>query len=89
MPTYEYQCTTCDHRFEVFQRITDDPVTSCARCGAPVRRLLFPVGIVFKGPGFHVNDYGKSGSSTSGGNSKKPFDQSSKDSESPAKHTDA
>ena len=70
MPTYEYQCTKCDHRFEVFQRITDDPVETCERCDAPVRKVLFPIGIVFKGSGFHVNDYPKSG--TSSGNGKKP-----------------
>lgn len=69
MPMYEYECTGCGHRFEVFQRITDESIKECEKCEAPVRKILFPIGIVFKGAGFHVNDYPKSGSS--GGNGKK------------------
>jgi len=59
MPTYGYQCTACNHTFEVFQRITDEPIRECEKCKGEVRRLLYPVGIVFKGSGFHVNDYRK------------------------------
>lgn len=60
MPTYEYGCRNCGHHFERFQRMTDEPVKECEECGSPVRRVIFPVGILFKGPGFHVNDYAKS-----------------------------
>ena len=56
MPTYGYECTACKHRFEVFQRITEEPVKVCEKCGSPVHRLMYPVGIVFKGSGFYVND---------------------------------
>ncbi|MDO8684363.1 MAG: zinc ribbon domain-containing protein [Armatimonadota bacterium] len=56
MPTYGYQCTKCDHSFEVFQKITDEPLTECEKCGSHVRKVLFPVGIVFKGSGFYVTD---------------------------------
>lgn len=59
MPTYGYCCTECNHTFEVFQRITDEPLRECEKCKGPVRRLLYPVGVVFKGPGFHINDYCK------------------------------
>lgn len=59
MPTYGYQCTVCNHTFELFQRITDEPIRECEKCKGEVRRLLYPVGIVFKGPGFHVTDYRK------------------------------
>ena len=59
MPTYEYYCQTCDEQFEVFQRITEPPVAECKRCGGPVRKLISRVGVIFKGPGFHVNDYRK------------------------------
>lgn len=59
MPTYGYRCTECNHTFEVFQRITDEPIQECEKCKGPVRRLLYPVGVVFKGPGFHINDYRK------------------------------
>lgn len=57
MPTYGYECALCKEQFEVFQRITDAPLDKHEGCGGELRRLLYPVGIVFKGPGFHVNDY--------------------------------
>lgn len=59
MPTYEYECKSCGHRFEVFQKITDDPISACEKCSGNVRKVIFPVGIMFKGSGFHVNDYRK------------------------------
>jgi len=58
VPTYGYECTACREQFEVFQRITEEPLAIHEGCGGELRRLLYPVGIVFKGPGFHVNDYG-------------------------------
>ena len=61
MPTYVYRCKACEHQFETLQKMTDEPVKKCPECGSPVTRLLFPVGIVFKGSGFHVNDYPSSG----------------------------
>ena len=82
MPTYEYQCTECEHRFEVIQRVSDEPIKVCERCGAPVRKILFPVGIMFKGSGFHVNDYPRSGSN--GGNGSKKSAASVKDTEKTA-----
>ncbi|MBP6963182.1 MAG: zinc ribbon domain-containing protein [Armatimonadetes bacterium] len=60
MPTYGYKCTQCEHEFEVLQKITDEPIKECPECRGEVKKLLFPVGIVFKGSGFHVNDYKKS-----------------------------
>lgn len=58
LPTYVYECKTCSDVFEVEQRITEDALTDC-RCGAKgsLRRLIQPVGVVFNGPGFHINDY--------------------------------
>jgi putative FmdB family regulatory protein len=58
MPIYEYRCTN-GHRFEVLQRITDDPITACEECGAPATRVLHPVAIHFKGSGFYSTDYGR------------------------------
>jgi len=72
MPTYAYKCKDCNHEFETMQKMTDDPLTECPKCHGPLTRLLFPVGIVFKGSGFHVNDYPNSKKSTSG-NGKKEF----------------
>lgn len=56
MPTYGYQCTECKHEFSVFQNMKDDPITACPQCGEKVKRLLYPVGIVFKGTGWYIND---------------------------------
>lgn len=63
MPTYGYRCTKCNHTFEIFQNINDEPLKVCNKCGGELKKLLYPVGIIFKGPGFHVNDY-KSDTST-------------------------
>src|SRR5213076_2390134 len=57
MPIYEYRCEN-GHTFEVMQRMTDDPVTECEVCGAPVQRVLHPVAVHFKGKGFYNTDYG-------------------------------
>ena len=57
MPTYEYRCDK-GHQFEVTQKMTDDPVLSCARCDAPVQRVFHPVAVHFKGKGFYNTDYG-------------------------------
>ncbi len=56
MPTYGYQCTECKHEFQVFQAMKDEPVSTCPQCSAPVKRLLYPVGVVFKGSGWYVTD---------------------------------
>jgi putative FmdB family regulatory protein len=57
MPIYEYRCDK-RHTFEVMQRISDDPVTSCEVCGAPVQRVFHPIAVHFKGSGFYNTDYG-------------------------------
>jgi putative FmdB family regulatory protein len=58
MPIYEYRCEN-GHTFEVTQRMTEDPLTSCTTCGAPVQRVFHPVAVHFKGSGFYSTDYGK------------------------------
>ena len=57
MPIYEYRCKK-GHQFEVMQRISDDPVTTCEVCGAPVQRVFHPIAVHFKGSGFYNTDYG-------------------------------
>ena len=58
MPTYEYECRKCGHRFEKSQRITEPPSKRCPRCRGAVRRLLGTgVGVIFKGSGFYATDY--------------------------------
>jgi len=59
MPTYEYECNECKYRFEVFQSIKDDAIKVCPKCGKEVRKIFNSTGIIFKGSGFYVNDYGK------------------------------
>jgi len=56
MPIYEYKCEN-DHVFDVMQKMSEDPLTACIECGAPVRKVLQPVGISFKGSGFYSTDY--------------------------------
>jgi putative FmdB family regulatory protein len=56
MPTYEYGCTSCGQRIEVFQRISEDPLTTCGVCGGKLRKVFHPAGIVFKGSGFYATD---------------------------------
>src|SRR3954453_13583587 len=57
MPIYVYRCEN-DHTFEVMQRMSDDPVSTCEVCGAPVQRVFQPVAVHFKGKGFYNTDYG-------------------------------
>ncbi len=79
MPTYEYECNDCGHRFEAFQKMSDNPLDTCPECGKTVRRVLSGgLGISFRGSGFYVTDSsrkppekkksGKSDSTKSGSN---------------------
>ena len=56
MPIYEYKCEN-GHVFDVMQKLFEDPISSCVECGAPVRKVLHPVNIAFKGSGFYSTDY--------------------------------
>lgn len=75
MPIYEYRCPN-GHGFEVFQSMSEDPVTECRECGAPVERVFHPIAVHFKGSGFYTTDYAKSGSKP------KPADDGGGDSDS-------
>lgn len=62
MPTYEYECPKCGTQFELFQKISARPVAKCPKCGAQAKRLLSGgAGLVFKGSGFYLTDYGRAG----------------------------
>jgi putative FmdB family regulatory protein len=63
MPLYEYQCDTCAHRFEVIQKFSDAPIDVCPKCGGPVKKLLSSPAIQFKGTGWYITDYARSGKS--------------------------
>lgn len=72
MPTYGYRCPRCHLEFDVWQRMTDEPVSSCPSCGTVARRLFFPAGIVFKGSGFYKTDSRKAPASSDGATPSKP-----------------
>jgi len=60
MPTYDYKCTQCGHDFEMFQSMSEDHIKKCPECEGIVRRLVGGgSGLIFKGSGFYLTDYGK------------------------------
>ena len=72
MPTYEYECTKCEHQFETFQSMRDAPLKKCPKCGGKVKRLVGTgAGIIFKGQGFYQTDY-RSSSYKSAASADKP-----------------
>ncbi|UCG41729.1 MAG: zinc ribbon domain-containing protein [candidate division WOR-3 bacterium] len=79
MPTYEYRCTGCGHRFDVFQRIVDPPVKDCPRCRAKdsVEQIISGgSGLIFRGSGFYETDYRRKPAST---DSARPCESSTSD----------
>ncbi len=56
MPTYQYACRACGHRFEAVQSFTDNTLTECPECSGSLRKLFGSVGVVFKGSGFYRTD---------------------------------
>jgi putative FmdB family regulatory protein len=61
VPTYDYRCDRCERTFEVRQRISEAPLTTCDRCGEPIRRLLAAAPFILKGGGWYVTDYPSEG----------------------------
>ncbi|MDD5116515.1 MAG: zinc ribbon domain-containing protein [Candidatus Omnitrophica bacterium] len=60
MPTYEYECLSCGHKFEVLQGIKEKPLSKCPKCSKKVRKLISSTGgFIFKGAGFYATDYKK------------------------------
>ena len=75
MPTYDYECSSCGHRFEIFETIGAHPVKKCPECGRRKarRRMGTGAGIVFKGSGFYTTDYKRpSGAGGNEGGAKEP-----------------
>jgi putative FmdB family regulatory protein len=65
MPIYGYRCTECDHELEVLQSMSAEPLKVCPECGGALRKLLYPVGVQFKGSGFYTTDYRNGGGAKS------------------------
>lgn len=86
MPTYQYACKECDHRFEAVQSFSDASLTECPECTGPLRKLYGAVGVIFKGSGFYRTD-SRSDSKSSSSSAKTSPDSgsTSKDSKSEAK----
>jgi putative FmdB family regulatory protein len=86
MPTYGYRCASCGHQFEIIQRISDEPLTACPKCQGKLSKMLYPVGISFKGSGFYTTDYkGADKGSAASSNGSKSSSEGSSDSKPEAK----
>jgi putative FmdB family regulatory protein len=82
MPIYGYHCARCSHEFEVRQSMSDAPLKDCPQCGGELSKLLYPVGVQFKGSGFYTTDYKGSGSEASKTSVKESEEKSKSDSSS-------
>jgi len=74
MPTYEYACSKCDERIEVYQTFDEKPLTRHKGCGGKLTKVFAPVGVVLKGPGFYKTDNARG---NGGGSTKASSDSSS------------
>jgi putative FmdB family regulatory protein len=74
MPTYDYRCAACGHRFERFEPMTADGAKACQRCGKKKARRMIGTGagLIFKGSGFYVTDYKGAGKKSEGASEAKP-----------------
>jgi putative FmdB family regulatory protein len=85
MPTYEYECPE-GHTFEKFQKISDKPRARCPECGKPAtRKISGGAGLVFRGSGFYITDYGKDGKGPRKPEAEKPAEKPAAASESKTK----
>src|SRR5690606_9454982 len=88
VPTYQYACTECGHRFEAVQAFSDNALTSCPECSGKLRKVYGSVGVVFKGSGFYRNDARGDSKSTSTLTTKSK-DSAGKDSSSSSSSSDS
>jgi putative FmdB family regulatory protein len=65
MPIYEYQCRQCNERHEIIQKLSDEPLAHCPKCGGEMKKLISSPAIQFKGSGFYKTDYSSGSSSSS------------------------
>src|SRR5512141_3358504 len=71
MPLYEFRCGSCGHEVETLMAFSDPVPTTCEACGGPLKKLLSAPAVQFKGSGFYLTDYGRSGSDANSGGKKK------------------
>src|SRR5579864_663052 len=82
VPTYTYKCIACDDVVEKRQSFSDPPLTTCEQCGGALRKVIHPVGIVFKGSGWYITDSRSSSGSANGRASSSSSDSGSSGSSS-------
>ena len=87
MPIYEYRCRN-DHSFEVFQSMSEDPVTECIECGAACERVLSAPAVHFKGSGFYTTDYARKGAKKAASDGDEGASKPKSDSESKSSSTE-
>ena len=85
MPIYEYQCSRCGALFEVIQKFSDPPIETHAECGGSVARLISAPSLQFKGSGWYITDYAKSGGLKTDPSSGKSSDGKSADTKADSK----
>ena len=97
MPTYQYACTVCGHRFDAVQSFSDPSLSECPQCAGKLRKVFSSVGIVFKGSGFYRTDSrsggtvaaGETSSTTSSSEGSKSTESSKSSESSTSKSTDS
>jgi putative FmdB family regulatory protein len=90
MPIYEYECEKCGHRFEKIQKFSDAPPDTCPKCGGALHKMQSAPAFQFKGTGWYVTDYPKSGASeTKDTKDTKKASEASEASKSDAAQTEA
>ena len=89
MPIYEYQCTECGKTFEIFQKISEDPLTECKVCNGRLTKLISNCAFHLKGTGWYVTDYKKPVDSASGGKNGKHAEKTESSSPEPAAQASA
>jgi putative FmdB family regulatory protein len=88
VPTYQYACKACDHRFEAVQSFTDAALTECPQCSGQLRKLYGSVGVVFKGSGFYRTD-SRAGAKSESSSTSPSSDSSAKKPDSSSKPSDS
>ncbi len=68
MPIYGYRCRSCGNELEVLQKMSDPPLKTCPKCSGELTKILYPVGVIYKGSGYYSTDYkgGKASSKAAG-----------------------
>jgi len=87
MPIYEYECTKCGHHAEVWQKMTDSPITRCEHCKGKMRKLISQSTFHLKGTGWYVTDYASKRSSDNGRKEKSSEEKAPKTKESKTKES--